>query len=1100
MIYGPAFYKLLGIPESVSEPTAYHLLDLDPRMVTPVLVDHALSERKARLRQNIPGPRFIPIVSLIERELDQAAEILRDEARRQEYDERLLRAARARPRAPEGRKRRRLVRACRKLVRSTVDADGCLATARRTALAERLAAAGLPVDQVRYVLDHIPSPAGEQAPVADETAAAPDEAMAFFATAIETEIDRGLLDDPGERKLLRMAERFGIPADRATRAIDKRLAALGADRGAREETSLVGQFKLHVLAMHPMGDATEMDRRRLRALGVAQGLTAREADRVLRQYLPAGDAAEAAEPVDPLGVLEDLEAEASSAPAIPRRATRRPPVRWALDSAVAVALALVGIGAWRAVEIYWPRPAGSPAGAIPGPKPGWCPPTAGAASRPALLVEALGALPSRAKVRTLIERAPASRRTDALLAAADLLLGETTPREKVLVEGLYAALLGATPADGRVQHTAVRALMDRLRVAAASGQADRKGLYRAAGLLAGVLFLRATPGVAVHDPVRMASFLEQCDRAWNDSRAYQPADPAHDPRRLAYAVMAGGSLTAYAARSDEGRFAALNAALVRVAADPQEPGSSEALAALLASAGYRSYPLETRRAAREALCDVIRTTLEASLAGRVRATLAATMDLAYDDPLRAMPLASVVDRGKVASAFRQAIDAPAAPATRPAASAPATRPATSRPALPADILAEKVRASWTDGTRPAGALTDVAITSLACAARVARFTARSDVLTRELLETLRQRDATLRATRLTKSVRLLADDEEEAPAVASALAPKLAETLRRDVRSSVAGIRNRAIAQARVLDDSAAAGILLDRLDEIAGAVRGDLPAMNRILGALAGMSDPGIPRRLAKGIAPARTNYAAHRIVMTLLTGSGMMGSTDRVQYQLPVNHNSRQRNDCAALWQNLAASCSWGPRRLVGAVAGPVGPPPAWRPDPAVEKLLALFVHYTDLSAGLLALHEPVAGAEAPKAPELRPRRAGITAPTRSEKLDKALAGLVAELTRLARAHERAKDFAVKLDMIVLSGRARELACETALQRAAVSLDVAGKLLEVLVLEAGGETAATEAVTEIRRRRDHAVAEVKNVLIELREHGYWNLVLLNLLSADGP
>ena len=185
---------------------------------------------------------------------------------------------------------------------------------------------------------------------------------------------------------------------------------------------------------------------------------------------------------------------------------------------------------------------------------------------------------------------------------------------------------------------------------------------------------------------------------------------------------------------------------------------------------------------------------------------------------------------------------------------------------------------------------------------------------------------------------------------------------------------------------------------------------------------------------------------------------------------------------------------------MAGPIGPPPAWRPDPAVEKLLALFVHYTDLSARMLRLHKPAAGAEVAKAPELRPGRAGISAPVRAGPLAEALDGLLAELTRLARAHENAKAFSVKLDMIALAARSRELACETALQRAAVSLDTAGKVLEFLVLAAGGDAAPTEAVAESRRRRDRAVADAKDVLNEMREHGYWNLVLLGMLPADGP
>ncbi len=1105
MIYGPAFYKLLGIPESVAEPTAYHLLKLDPRMITEALVDGALRQRKARLRQNIPGPQFIPIVSLIEQELDKAAAVLRDPARREEYNARLLRESRKKRLTQDSQKRAKLVEACRQTVRSMVDADGCLPDEKRGELASRLDSLGLPDDQVRYVLDHIPRPDhGEAAASAEQRRRIRDEAREFFVAAIDLEVDRGLLDGPSERKLMKMAERFGIPAGLAAEKIDERLAELGAERGARDESSLIGQFKLNVLAMYPMGDATRTDRQRLLSLAAAEGLDIRQAERILGEYLPPpADEAPVRHELDsslaeePLAVLRELAGE-SAAAAGPGATRRRTSPRYVADAAVALVLAAAVVAAWKVVDAWHEGARVVPAGKTPtAPAPG------GAArpqTRPPLLAEAFRSLHSPARVRTLFNDANAPARAEALLVAAEMLVAGAAPHEQASAEGLYRALMRCPPADSRVQDAAVGALMRKLRTPGEAGGPEPRNLYRAAGMLASVLFAHPTPGVAVDDPAGMKAFLEQCERAWIESRAFHPADPVNDPRRLARAVMEGGSLTLYAERADRDRFAAVTGELARVAADPQEPGSQEALTALLSSGSFGGYPDEISQVARLALCDVMEATLDAETATRAQATLASVLKLPYDDPLRSASVDSAVDRAITAAALRGTIEAGVrlAPASRPAATQPRSRPATSRPAHAAVTLAERLRATWTDPPSVPGVLTDLAGTMLACANRVAGFSLRSDALTGELRDVLGEADPALRASRLTRRVRLV-DEAEAAPSDPSPLDDELAAGLKADVRSSVVGVRNRAVEQLRVLDDSAAAAILVERLSEIVQSARPDLPAMNRILRVLVRMSDRGIAAKLAGLIRPARGNYAAHRVVMALLEGSGYMGSANRLTYQLPINHNSKQRITCAAIWQKLAVSCPWGPTRMAGAVAGPVGPPPAWRPDPTVEKLLAVFVHYSELTGRLLRAYRPAAGAEPPKPPEVRPAKAGITAPVHEDQLTEALELTAAELTRLARGHANAKEFAVKVDMIALKARSRDLACETALQRAAVALDTAGRLLEVLVLEAYGRD-SMETVAEVRRRRDRAAAAAENVLIEMREHCYYNLILLGMLPEAGP
>ena len=137
MIEWTFFYRMLGIPERVTEPTVYQLLGLtDPRTVTPDLVQHALNERKKLLRHNIPAPQFIPLVSLFEQELDRAAAILLDPQKRKVYHERLAREAGARRRRVKaGAARQRLVRAAREVIRDALNRDGTLEDNRRPGLA-----------------------------------------------------------------------------------------------------------------------------------------------------------------------------------------------------------------------------------------------------------------------------------------------------------------------------------------------------------------------------------------------------------------------------------------------------------------------------------------------------------------------------------------------------------------------------------------------------------------------------------------------------------------------------------------------------------------------------------------------------------------------------------------------------------------------------------------------------------------------------------------------------------------------------------------------------------------------------------------------------
>ncbi len=97
MIEWDLFYKMLGIPEDVTEPTYYDLLDVDPDTCNAEIVDSMLHKRRNLLRQNIPGPQFIPLVRKFEqKKLEKAAAVLRNPAIRQKYNRYLQQKARGR--------------------------------------------------------------------------------------------------------------------------------------------------------------------------------------------------------------------------------------------------------------------------------------------------------------------------------------------------------------------------------------------------------------------------------------------------------------------------------------------------------------------------------------------------------------------------------------------------------------------------------------------------------------------------------------------------------------------------------------------------------------------------------------------------------------------------------------------------------------------------------------------------------------------------------------------------------------------------------------------------------------------------------------------
>jgi len=327
MIEWSIFYKMLGIPEDVTEPTYYDLLGLHPNICNSALVDRMLNKQKSRLRQNIPGPQFIPLVlSFEQKKLDRAAAVLRDPAVREKYNTYLQRKARLRKREKQKEKaRQRLLQKARDAVDALLNPDKTLDDSKRPILGAKLRSLGLKESRVNSLLERIPRPA-------KEVARPGDEAMQYFVAAIDLAIRGGLLTPDAERKIMDLAEKLNIDEEQAINRIDQELADRNARRGERDVSVLEREFENRVRTMFPNGSATSDQYQLLLALAEADGLPETAAKGVLQRCLVVVmpkpiDQESPAESAEPTGeeqpIFEDRPEESDTLVAIPVRTRRR---------------------------------------------------------------------------------------------------------------------------------------------------------------------------------------------------------------------------------------------------------------------------------------------------------------------------------------------------------------------------------------------------------------------------------------------------------------------------------------------------------------------------------------------------------------------------------------------------------------------------------------------------------------------------------------------------------------------------------------------------------------------------------------------------------
>jgi hypothetical protein len=1104
MAYHPILYRLLGIPDTGAEPTAYRLLGISPQQATPELVEARLLACKKRLRQNIPGPQFIPMVSLWESELARAAETLLNPRKRDAYHAGLARQARKERQRGSPVPQQDQAAAIRQAVDSAVNPDWTLDEDRRPVVVDRLRSLKVPEPRIRSALAEIPKP------VSPAAGPAPG-ALPFFNRAIDLSLGQGILTSSDENNLLVLAQKLQMTPDEAATAIEGRLAATGAKRVQLQPRG--PRVVAAPSAPLPPGIAPHMAPAQVPRAAPQAGLRELDAPAAL---------------IDDEQVVNSILAESRG------RRRRDANLLWLILIPIAAALLFLLLAL--ACVYLWPRGEGLPpdAGARPpeekaGPEPGAAAtpgaPAACADGSPAAcadgsrrppLCDALLRAATPTDLATAIASAAQADLATALDGAAGLLSGapaacadgSPAANEITAAETLFRNLLALDSLSAAQQDAVIQALLG----AARRPKTPTAG-YRALRLLWSALWLAAPPTLS--SAAEQTRLVDQCERAWKESLGRSPDDPLHDAARLAQGIADGGDLRMLAAHATDKAIGPVIDKLLDVAADTNRPESSRVLQQFQYIAiGYdRPYGAPTAAAAQRAqlaLCACLRRTDNPALAARLRAVLLRPLKLDPTDPDLDVDLTVPADRQRLADRLAAVVCPGGKPAATPAAvgTPSATAPSPAGVAKPSvhrprsGPSASEVKASFTVKGEPEAVLADVALTMLACRDRAARLAGNhKGECTTEVARLIGPSNRTGSLAAKVSLAPLPAATPASAPAAPAAMAaPPDVPALKKDLLSPSAATRYRAVEQLRDLNTPEAANALLDALERSARArTPADQRTSFRILDAVKTMRQRRVPEVLVDVLPACPSGLVAFQVARALEQGSGTSGGT---LGSLPLNHSPGLRKSCADFWKSrLPRFADRWPAGGGAAGAGPAAhaPPaalPAWQPDPTPLKLLALAgACAAEAAEDLKSYSWGSAGGTGGVG------AAGARGGTVAARLDlagdllQALHAYVEQLERLIREHPSGKTYAVRADLVAQQRQARILASDTPLQKAAVDLDTAAALLEILIDASDTSDAAKAPLERLRAEHTSALAAAPNVLHEMRAAAYQNLALWDLL-----
>jgi len=212
-VYEKLRNRWLGLGNPEFEPTYYELLGLSRADVSPEAVDRALADRRVRIRRHIPGPKFFRVALVIERELEKAAEVLRNPETRRAYDAEVRRQAAELADAHRARRARHRLNRARRIIARYLGGRTELSAEKRALLGRDLLALGYTREQVHRFLEKIPEPEAR-----DGEEAAPG-GLAFFRDAVRLAAERGRVDAEEIESLQAMGRQWGLPGDLVQRVI-----------------------------------------------------------------------------------------------------------------------------------------------------------------------------------------------------------------------------------------------------------------------------------------------------------------------------------------------------------------------------------------------------------------------------------------------------------------------------------------------------------------------------------------------------------------------------------------------------------------------------------------------------------------------------------------------------------------------------------------------------------------------------------------------------------------------------------------------------------------------------------------------------------------
>ncbi len=173
------------------------------------------------------------------------------------------------------------------------------------------------------------------------------------------------------------------------------------------------------------------------------------------------------------------------------------------------------------------------------------------------------------------------------------------------------------------------------------------------------------------------------------------------------------------------------------------------------------------------------------------------------------------------------------------------------------------------------------------------------------------------------------------------------------------------------------------------------------------------------------------------------------------------------------------------------------AWEPDPVTIKLFAMTAHYAEITGDILKKHKWTSGTPA-RTQEPGTSTLAVTSSASNVGADllDSLDVISNELSRIITEHPEYEKATPMIDAIRLHEKdPRTAACQNQLQKAVVSLDATAELLIVLIRQADPNDQLKDVMARIEQERNQALTGAFNVVHELRESCYYNLVLWDKL-----